>query len=143
MCLLEERRAPKKKKIIIIKPQNLLITNFSQSFYSYFLFDRSQMNPPGKSEIHSLKFTLPNSVDIVVYQHNSPPSIAQWKYIGSVKKSKLCFQNDLKVVTSLYWSSARNKALMALSRYYRAVHETFEQNLSNLYELNIALFHCI
>jgi len=51
---------------------------------NYFLFDRSQMDPPGKSEIHSLKFTLPNMVDIAVHQSSSP-SIAKWKYIGSVK----------------------------------------------------------
>ena len=66
---------------------------------SYFLFDRSQMDPPGRSEIHSLKFTSPNRVDIDVHQSNGP-SVSKWKYIGSVKTSKHALRNIFNPFTA-------------------------------------------
>ncbi|XP_066933951.1 cysteine-rich motor neuron 1 protein-like isoform X2 [Clytia hemisphaerica] len=81
---------------------------------NYFLFDRSQMTPPGRSEIHSLKFTAPNMVDIAVDQitSDSESFFSKWKYIGSVKT---------KVLERVHRHEKNLKSAKSLHRYNNLV----------------------
>lgn len=84
-------------------------------FFSRFLFDRSQMTPPGKSEIHTIKFRPPNHVEITVDWTSRMAAMLfpKWKYIGSIKTSK--FRGYSHILEFFSFSCTSNSFLISRS----------------------------